>query len=375
VRAVLWAINGKGIGHTARMTALGRQMMADVWDSTIIIESPSQETYLKRSVLSDTPRVIIQRPWRVSSQEKQYNEQMLSIAFADCDVLVADLGGVPKFENLSHLGLPSLSIFLLRWMTNERWTRLLTRLAEYPQKGIVCFVCVPQELFLLWAGIEHDELANLRHQIRFLDGFVFNSSDNAPDIKYRLDIAFTCGLGGVHGTNGQRELEELLSGTILVAKSNPNIEADAWVGNNADLFSMASNAGCFRRIYRFNDGFAPVWNQYCVVVGRCSVNTFAEIMNSATLFLTAACASDGEWTTDSLRLLSPYGVWSVDAFEAKCVAESITRLLVRYNDESRQIEMVRKASFPNASRDLALQISLLAQQNRQNSGPPGIFME
>lgn len=299
----LWAINGIGLGHTARISLIGKALTRKGVKVKFLVEHLSQRDYLRRENHAG-PILIQSRPWKLPQIRKQTAELRIKTYLSDIDGFIGDLGSIPQRKDIYNLIPSNVTIhFLLRWMTKQRWESFIGRLSFYERAKAV--VVSPREFFETVTQIDTHSFAGLDDRLVFLDGFIFHRPRNVkrertPKIH---SIAFCCGAGGVHSTKGLHELQEVVTGLDLIKqRSGDNVTIDAWIGNNKRLENICSNEhDFFRGVYGANNSPFPNWNEYELVVGRCGYNTFLEVMSTRALFLTSAFESDGEWKNDSLR--------------------------------------------------------------------------
>ncbi|ANA41799.1 hypothetical protein A2G06_16815 (plasmid) [Geobacter anodireducens] len=267
----------------------------------------------------------------------------------EIDGLIADLGSVPERRDFEQVMSPYIKkIFLIRWMTPERWLPVSQRLHDYDSNTLVLFV-MPKDFFTEATGIRNIEsLAPVEYQ--FLDGYLFqDNSDNNDEADDR--IAFVCGLGGVHSETGYRQLIEAIKALSSVKELMPNVKTDAWIGNNIELYKFAKACTGIDQVYGISDCARPNWNKYKVVLGRSSYNTLLEIMTTSAIFVTAKFESDGEWGYHFYKYLEKYGVITAPYPDEQHMRSAVLHALLTHKMDDACIRN-RQLEFRNAASEM-----------------------
>ena len=356
LKVALWAINGIGLGHTARVCALAEKFLLEGCDVRLIFEHEQQASVL--GPLSALINVeFAGRPWNLqgcSVVERHANK--IRKFLSDCTLVVADMASVaPAGPFLSLVNADAEIVFLLRWMSRSFLIdRVLKRWTEYNRGNVI--VVLPETLFDLVLGAPS---VHPLPRFWFSQGFVFRDySKEIPERVFERDapvrIAVTCGAGGTHSTRGTEQLRQVLLG-IAEAKSKlaASVECHAWVGANAELELVARSCGLFDVVARLSSTERPDWSQYQVVVSRPSFNTTVELMQTDAAIITGPFESDGESTPEMLRWLSQFGVEILPEINELRVTQAVLNTIATGAPITRSIQEHRRMVFQNATNGVA----------------------
>lgn len=352
-KLALWAINGIGSGHTVRISRLAVELRLRGLEIKFIFEHESQRTLLE-SGYADVPILLVPRPWKVTGTLRNSSKKAIKEFLKDVDGLVLDVGSVTSQHNLQPLLPNNVSpIFLLRWMTSDRWQPVAANLLDY--KSAIGIFVMPQQFFMEMTGLGEPDFCSFRERIYFINGFIYNPTLDYKEQRNnsRLRVCFCCGAGGIHSGRGYIELQEVIQGFYIVReKLSPRIKMDAWVGHNEDLRKLATEVGVFDRVVGFNENTTPHWDDYKVIVGRCGYNTFIEVMKSSALFVTSVFESDGEHNELHFKNLTKYGLQLIN-IDKNDYAKAIIGAVAHFPENRRSVIPYRRGTFTNGLSNLA----------------------
>jgi len=348
----LWAINGVGLGHTARQSLVARSVKQSVAAVKFLVEHDQQKAYLEKEGHID-PILVCKRPWKLTNSERNSAEADIRAYFSDISHLIADMGSIPTRDSLGSSVPPNISpFFLLRWMTNERWEPISRRIQNDP--GLKAIIVAPRDVFESVTKINTASRI-FTNQIRFIDGFVLppmypTTGPKGDPNTFR--IAFCCGAGGMHSSSGYDEFIEVLLGLSQFKNySGSDLRIDAWVGSSLAVRQMCeAQKSLFETVCGVDTTTRPEWGKYDIVIGRCGYNTFLEVMQTSSVFVTGVFESDQEWDLTSLRGLMKFGVEVFPSIRSNEVCSALVRavLLAR----KRTFDTMRRTSFRDGTQDL-----------------------
>lgn len=347
----LWAINGLGLGHTARIRALAEEFVLLGCQVRIAVEHDIQAKYIRHAVGSGVSIATVPRPWKAPDHERAHLRDSLRAFLANADVVIADMASVPppdEFEPLLPQGV--CPVFLLRWMTKTFWReRVAPRLTAYTQAHIVVVQPCSLQHPALSLGAPHTKCT-----IWFAPGFLVARPPTNATPSATPAVAFTCGACGTHSLRGHSELAVAIRGLVAAREHVPStIPFDAWTGSDSGLRFLAEDSGIFRRVITLDDYIVPEWNQYSVVVCRPSFNTFLEVLQTDAWIVTSTFESDGEWTEATVATFRPLGITILPIMSVVAFRDAVIQAINRNKDALEHIGK-RRAILQRANHEVAV---------------------
>lgn len=333
----MWSINGVGIGHTQRILKLSRCLDAN---SRFITETETQNVFLQQRGIRTDQISTIPRYWKApSSRRNEYLDNLAEI-LSGCDLLVADLGGLPEYIDIAPVLHSELkAVFVLRWFTLPKLLQIEQRLLKYPWANVYVLFFLPKEFLI--DIIEHSSNLSLFQdpRVKFLSGSITRTKSEHD----AADIAFTCGLGGVHSHLGQYELKRSFDAILSAREQGLYKSLHLWSGKNQLLENLGRRTYLCDKVFSLDDLLDPDWSQYPIVFGRPSFNTFIEIMSTGALFVTCVFECDREWNLSMLKRLAPYGVLVSEELSENAI---LTTLKQAQLVDRQEIKQRRREMFP-----------------------------